>query len=128
VDSGVELERGRDSYTRRAWTDAYASLSHADRQAPLEAEDLELLATSAYMLGRDDEYLSILERAHHAHLEVGEELRAARCAFWVGVNLATREEMARASGWLGRAQRLVEREDRAGVSARASRPAARGRR
>jgi DNA-binding CsgD family transcriptional regulator len=108
----VELERGRDSYARRAWTDAYASLSRADQLAPAGADDLELLATSAYMLGRDDEYLSTLERAHRAHLEAGEGLRAARCAFWVGVNLATREEMARATGWLGRAQRLVEREER----------------
>jgi DNA-binding CsgD family transcriptional regulator len=111
VDAAVELERGRDSYTKRAWTDAYASLSHADQPASLGPEDLELLATSAYMLGRDDEYLSTLERAHHAYLEAGEALRAARCAFWVGVNLATREEMARATGWLGRAQRLVEREE-----------------
>jgi DNA-binding CsgD family transcriptional regulator len=112
VDAVVELERGRDSYTRRAWTVAYASLSHADQLGSLGADDLELLATSAYMLGRDDEYLSTLERAHHAYLEAGEALRAARCAFWVGVNLATREEMARATGWLGRAQRLVEREER----------------
>src|SRR5215207_9398298 len=33
-----------------------------------------------------------------------------RCALWVGMNLALREEMSRATGWLGRAQRLVERE------------------
>jgi hypothetical protein len=112
MDAVVELERGRDSYSKRAWTDAYASLSRADQLAPVGAEDLELLATSADMLGRDDEYLSSLERAHHAYLEAGKGMRAARCAFWVGVNLATREEMARATGWLGRAQRLVEREER----------------
>jgi DNA-binding CsgD family transcriptional regulator len=53
-----------------------------------------------------------LERAHHAYLEAGEPVRAARCAFWVGVNLATRGEMGPASGWLARAQRLVEREGR----------------
>ena len=35
-----------------------------------------------------------------------------RCAFWIGVNLASRGEMGRASGWLGRAQRLLEREGR----------------
>jgi DNA-binding CsgD family transcriptional regulator/tetratricopeptide (TPR) repeat protein len=91
---------------------AYKSLSHADQAAPLGAEDLELLATSAYMLGRDDEYVSCLERAHHAYLGSGEAMRAARCAFWVGMNLALRGEMGRATGWLGRAQRLVEREGR----------------
>ena len=105
-----ELERGREFYASRAWTHAYESLSQADQLAPLGAEDLEMLATSAYMLGRDDDYLGGLERAHHAYLEAGEALRAVRCGFWLGINLATRGEMGRASGWFGRAQRLVERE------------------
>jgi DNA-binding CsgD family transcriptional regulator len=112
VDAIEELGRGRESYARRAWMDAYQLLSRADRAAPLGAEDLELLATSAYMLGRDDEFVSCLERAHHAYLGSGEAMRAARCAFWVGMNLALRGEMGRATGWLGRAQRLVEREGR----------------
>ena len=61
------------------------------------AEDLERLATSAYMLGRDEEYVSGLERAHRAYLERGEALRAARCAFWIGINLLCRGE-SRAGG------------------------------
>ena len=92
--------------------DAYESLSRADRALPLGAEDLELLATSAYMLGRDDEYVSGLERAHQAHLDGCKGLRAVRCAFWMGINLMVRGEMGRATGWLGRARRLVEREGR----------------
>jgi DNA-binding CsgD family transcriptional regulator len=111
VDAIDELERGRESYARRAWMDAYKSLSHADQAAALGAEDLELLATSAFMIGRDDDYLGALEGAHHAYLDSGEAMRAVRCAFWVGMNLALRGEMARATGWLGRAQRLVEREE-----------------
>jgi DNA-binding CsgD family transcriptional regulator len=112
VDAVDKLGRGRESYAQRAWMDAHESLSYADQAAPLGAEDLELLSTSAYMIGRGDDYLSVLERAHHVHLDAGETLRAARCAFWVGVTLATRGEMGRATGWLGRAQRLVEREER----------------
>jgi DNA-binding CsgD family transcriptional regulator len=110
-----ELEQGRESYARRAWRDTYESLSRADRAAPLRAEDLELLATSAYMLGRDDDYVSALERAHHAHLEAGEAARAVRGAFWVGLNFLLRGETSRATGWFGRAQRLLERERRACV-------------
>ena len=110
VDAAGELARGRESFTGRAWMDAYKSLSHADQQAPLGAEDLELLATSASMIGRDDDCLDSLERAYRVHLEAGEALRAVRCAFWVGINLLLRGETARATGWLGRAQRLVERE------------------
>jgi DNA-binding NarL/FixJ family response regulator len=112
VDAIDKLERGREAYARRAWTDAYETLSHADQVTPLGAEDLELLATSAYMLGRDDGYVSCLERTYHAYLCTGEPLRAVRCAFWIGMNLALRREMGHATGWLGRAQRLIEREGR----------------
>ena len=112
VDTIDELERGRKSYARRAWMDAHESLSYADQVAPLGAEDLELLARSAYMLGRDDEYVSCLERAHHTYLEAGDASCAVRCAFWIGHNLLFRSEMSPALGWFARAQRLLEREER----------------
>jgi DNA-binding CsgD family transcriptional regulator len=107
-----ELERGRDAYARRAWPEAHSALLAADRAAPLGAEDLARLAVAAYMLGRDGEHAGILERAHRLRLDAGEALEAARCAFWIGINLALRGETAGASGWFGRAQRLVEREGR----------------
>jgi DNA-binding CsgD family transcriptional regulator len=105
------LRRGRLAYARRAWGDAFELLSLSDHAVPLSAEDLELLATSAYMLGRPDD-LSGLERAYHLYLDAGEPLRAARCAGWAGTHLALRGELGRATGWLGRAQRLVERDGR----------------
>jgi DNA-binding CsgD family transcriptional regulator len=111
VNVTTDLERGRRFHASRAWADAYKSLLEADRAAPLTAGDLELLATAAYMLGRDEGYVSALERAHHAYLDGGEPLRAVRCAFWLGVSFALRREMGPATGWLGRAQRLVEREE-----------------
>jgi DNA-binding CsgD family transcriptional regulator len=104
------LERGRTFASGRAWADATAFLEHADEAAPLGAEDLDLLATSLYMLGRVDDFMGVLERAHQAYLDRGEGLRAARCAFFIGVNHALRGEMGPATGWFGRAQRLVERE------------------
>lgn len=107
-----QLGRGREAFGRRAWLDAHAALARADRATPLGAEDLERLATSAYMLGRDEDYLSGLERAHRAHLGDGEALRAVRCAFWLAVTLMLRGETGAAGGWLARAQRLVEREGR----------------
>jgi DNA-binding CsgD family transcriptional regulator len=112
VVGGVdELERGRESYATRAWVDAYESLSRADQAAPLGAEDLELLARAAYMLGRDENYVRVLERAHHAYLDAGDSPHAARCAWWVGHNLLFRGERAPALGWFARGQRLLEREE-----------------
>jgi DNA-binding NarL/FixJ family response regulator len=112
VNAIDELERGRESYAGRAWRQAYDSLTHADRRSPLEADDLRLLATAAYMLGRDDDYLDALERAHHRHLDAAEVLRAVRCAFWIGLNRMVRGEMSLATGWFARAERLLEREER----------------
>jgi DNA-binding NarL/FixJ family response regulator len=109
VGAVAELERGRDSYAREAWTDAFEALSAADQSAPLEGDDLERLATAAYMLGRETDYVALLERAHRALLDDGQELAAMRCAFWIGVTLARRGEMGRAGGWLGRAHRLLDR-------------------
>jgi DNA-binding CsgD family transcriptional regulator/tetratricopeptide (TPR) repeat protein len=105
-----ELELGRESYARSAWATAYESLACADGLEPLAAEDLALLGTSAYMLGREDEWMRILERACQAHADLGEVRPAARSAFWIGINLALRGEMGPATGWLGRAQRLLEGE------------------
>ncbi len=64
------------------------------------------------MLNRDDDFVAAMERAHKAHLDAGNDPGAVRCAFWVGMSLATRGEMGQASGWFGRGQRVLEREDR----------------
>jgi DNA-binding NarL/FixJ family response regulator len=109
VPATDHLERGRDAYARRAWKECFDSLSDAD---PLTPEDLERLATAAYMLGRDDGHADALERAHQAYLDRGEVPRAVRCAFWIGMHLVLRGQVGRATGWFGRAQRLLEREER----------------
>jgi DNA-binding CsgD family transcriptional regulator len=108
----VELEAAREHYGRRAWTQAFESLGAADRVVELGAEDLERLATSAYLTGRDDDYLDALDRAHQAYLRDGQTLRGVRCAFWLGLRLALRGDSGRASGWLARAARLADAEQR----------------
>jgi ATP/maltotriose-dependent transcriptional regulator MalT len=102
------LEQGRDAYAARAWIDAYALLQQADESEPLTPPDLGLLATAAYMLGRDDEWVAAHERAHHLYLEAGEPESAARAAFWIGFSFALRGEIGPAEGWFGRAQRLLD--------------------
>ena len=110
MDSTDELQRGRESYAKRTWAETYRALSEADRAAELEPADLELFSTAAYMLGREDDYLRLLERAHQAHLSAGAPRPAARCAFWLALNLLLRGGSARATGWFGRAERLLRRE------------------
>ncbi len=112
MHTSAELEHGREYYAGQAWLTAFESLSSADQATPLDADDLELLARAAYMLGRDDDYVGGLQRAHRAHLDSGDAARAVRCAFWIGHNLLFRGETARARGWFARGQRLLESAER----------------
>ena len=104
-------ERGREACARRAWLEAFDLLSRADSESALGADDLELLATAAYMIGRDDDYAACLERAHRLHLEQGRGLRGVRCAFWLGVSFLLRGETSLATGWFARAERMLGREE-----------------
>jgi ATP/maltotriose-dependent transcriptional regulator MalT len=106
----ADLERGRERYAERAWASAHESFSRADESSALGADDLERFAISAYLVGRDDEYLELLQRAYHTHVAVGAGASAARTAFWIGLRLLFRSETGHANGWFGRAQRLLERE------------------
>ncbi|MDP1847109.1 MAG: LuxR C-terminal-related transcriptional regulator [Solirubrobacteraceae bacterium] len=108
MPSGEQLERGRALCAQGAWADAHAALTAAEQANSLDAEDLRLLATAAYMLGRDAEYVETLGRAHQAQLDGDEIDQAARTAFWLGMHFVTTGDVGRGSGWIGRAQRLVE--------------------
>ncbi len=105
-------KRGRDAFRRQAWAEAHERLSAADRETSLAPADLERLATAAYLSGRDAESADAWARAHSALLSRGEVERAARCAFWLAFGLMMKGDRARAGGWLGRARRLLEGEDR----------------
>jgi DNA-binding CsgD family transcriptional regulator len=104
----TELERARSAYAERSWLEAYEAFARADDAEPLAAEDLELRATTARMLARDDEAVDLLERAHHAYLARGESARAAYCAGWIGMSLSYHGAVGPAGGWFARAQRLLD--------------------
>ena len=102
------LDRGRESFQRQAWGDAFAQLTEADHESPLEPEDLERLAVAADLTGRDDDSADMWARAHQEYLRLGNAPRAARSAIWLGMSLLDKGEMARGGGWLARARRLLE--------------------
>ena len=102
------LLRGRALYERGDWHDAFTALKAADDQSPLGAEDLQRLAWSAGLIACDEEMLAAKSRTYQAWLEAGQQLAAARAAFWLGFRLMARGEASQASGWLSRAQRLVD--------------------
>lgn len=108
MSNRAEIERGRQAYDRRQWDTAYAALTRADAQSSLAPDDLERLAWAAALSGRDDAFLSALERLYEALVEAGEPQRAARMAFWLGFRCLSLGELGRGSGWLQRAERLLE--------------------
>ena len=66
------LERARQSFKERAWAESYRLLEAADRECPLDPEDVERLATAAYLMGRDEESEAFWARAHQAFIVLGE--------------------------------------------------------
>lgn len=59
-----DLRRGRAAYASRAWEEAYAALSAPNRAAPLGAPDVERLAWTWALTGRDDDRDRRRSRAH----------------------------------------------------------------
>src|SRR5215510_11750204 len=102
-------ERGRAAFEREAWQEAFRELTAADRSAPLDPEDLDVLATAAYLIGNDAVFMDAAQRAHHGFLERGNSVRAARSAYWLGfATLHKPGQQAQANGWLSRARRLLD--------------------
>ena len=115
MDAGETLRRARRLFEQRAWADSYRQFEAADGETALEPEDLERLATAAYLMGRDDESEAFRERAHHTFLQRGDREGAARSAFWLAFGLQQRGAHAPASGWLGRAERVLDETQRDSV-------------
>ena len=105
------LRKGREMYARCAWHDAYQAFLCADEANPLEAGDLERLATAAYLIGRELEFQRLLERLHRVHVEADNSERAARCAFWLALSFLFRGDVGQANAWTSRGHRLVQDRD-----------------
>ena len=54
------LEHGRNCYERRAWGDAYQALLCADQAAALQSDDLQRLATAAFLTGDREQDIAAL--------------------------------------------------------------------
>jgi DNA-binding CsgD family transcriptional regulator len=101
--------RGREAFAREAWSDACAFFLEADRATPLEADDLDRLATAAFLVGNETVHVDARARAHQAFADRGDTVRAARSAFWLAFTLLDQPaHQAQATGWLARARRLVD--------------------
>jgi ATP/maltotriose-dependent transcriptional regulator MalT len=108
VSAPDDLDRARVSYGRREWAAAFELLSAADSARDLSADDLELLANSAYLRGRYEVGLDALARAYAVHVDAGAYARAAACAYWSSFASINRGDLAQAQGWVTRAMTLLD--------------------
>lgn len=102
-----DLHRAREAYERREWVAAYEALLEVG-DAELAADDFVALATAAFLLGRRNDCVQALQRAHQEALDHGDVLAAVRAAYWLTIVLRKGGEPAIGSGWLSRAQRLLD--------------------
>ncbi len=102
------LDEARNAFAGRRWRHAFDGFTGVDARKPLMVDDLERMALAAQLVGEDEAAAAGWERAHLALLQDRQLERAVRCAFWLAFGLMNRGQMARAGGWIGRAQRLID--------------------
>lgn len=110
ISRDERLEAGRRAVERRAWPDAHEALAEANRAGELEPEDLELLAKSAWWVGRPGESIEARERAYAKYAERGDRVRAAFMALTLRREYHAKLAGSVGQGWLNRAERLLEHE------------------
>src|SRR5439155_24072413 len=93
-----------------SWREAYDLLTSADASGDLSPEDLELLAEAASWAGPTERCISARERAYAAYLDAGDRRSAARLALELFRDFNLRGAGSVATGWLRRAERLLEDE------------------
>ena len=102
------LDAGNASRHKQLQHTAAGELTVRSGRAPSDPYQLVESAQASLLVGKEREGLEILARAHQSFLALGKSRAAARCAFWLGFIALLGGDVAQASGWLSRAQRLLE--------------------
>lgn len=111
-DAGAEgvLDAAREAFAAHRWGEARNGFLTARATRELSAADMEAFAESAWWEGAIDEALSGFEEAYRRYLQGDDpqHRQAAMLALDIGFSWFLRGEEAIGSGWLSRAERLLE--------------------
>jgi class 3 adenylate cyclase len=105
----TRLDQAREALRGRRWTEARELIWAVRGERPLAPGDLELLAKVSYWSGDPEGSIAAREDAYAGYLEAGMQEGAAFCAITLAREHTARAEDAVAEGWLGRAERLLDR-------------------
>ena len=102
------LSAGKEALRRHDWQEALDQLSSADREGSLTGSDLESLAEASFFAGKAGRATGVKERAFKAHVESGDDIRAAYVALDIAHDYGFVGKLSIASAWAGRAARILE--------------------
>jgi DNA-binding CsgD family transcriptional regulator len=101
------IEDARAAYHTQRWGDAFRLLSGVAVDA-LDIDDLDRLATAAYLTGHDEEGFSCWVRAQQVCVGEGAAHRAAYFGIRLAQGLGFKGDLGRCRGWVDRTARLLE--------------------
>ena len=107
ADAPDLVDVARDAFAHRDWAAALDAFRAARTLGTLSADDWFALADAAWWQGAIDESLDAWGEAYRRYLQAGQPRRAAMSALFVAAHSKERGDVASASGWMGRAQRLL---------------------
>jgi DNA-binding NarL/FixJ family response regulator len=104
------LHLARDAHARRDWPMAVSLFREAEAAGPLLPDDLYAWSDAAWWLGDNEQMFAAAERAYAAYLDCDQPRRAAVAATDIAAAHFLAGDGTVASGWIGRAQRLLAHE------------------
>ena len=107
MDEADALQSARDALARHAWQESFDGFVAADAVRALSPEDLEALSEAAFWSGHLAQSLDGRQRAYAGYEEAGRPSEAASAALKICGLYFVRGDESVASGWVGRAQRLL---------------------
>jgi DNA-binding CsgD family transcriptional regulator len=108
AQAAAHLEAARAAYDRCDWVAARAAFRAVHERGGLDPDDVAAFADCAWWLGDLDEAIPLHQQAYRRFLEVGAPARAALTALELGYTLQLRGDTAQASGWMRRADQLLD--------------------
>lgn len=101
------IAQGRNAVVASQWGDAWRALSVVEPDA-LDIDDLDRLATAAYMTGRDEDGFALWTRAHQRCVAEGSLHRAAAFGAKLAQTLGFKGDWSRCAGWTERVATILE--------------------
>jgi DNA-binding NarL/FixJ family response regulator len=101
------IDDARAAFERHDWSETRRLLAGV-AVADLATEDLDRLATAAYLTGRDETAFELWARAHQDCARAGEVELAARFGLRLAETLGFKGDIGRSAGWVERVRRLLD--------------------